>query len=464
MKGRPVAVSIALVVAACTPLDGDLASDTRTSASSSTVPAPSTSTSVGVPPEISFGAVDRGVLAEFRLVERTEELQPAPTGASGDRISLTGCRITWFGEYEFEFEWVPGNELEVTERRTVGLGFIAGDTAWAVAAADIVLDGPGRFVISLSNLDVFHQDGDEETTGDTRIIDDPSAFMCLVTVEGPEPVEGEATMSVPLSVDLRPPDPLHPPDSIQGVVERMDPSDPTEVYRPLAALAAYLPRFPIDVVYVIPDVLVDSLTLEIEGACVDLSSGYGDGTYINQHTGCLDGRHQGLAVDEVWSVDTPGGIVAELQPLRWWGHPGVSAVLDDNDYLDSRDLPDGANEIYRVRVDETLVSVVRFVAEDGIVTFGMEGVGDNSAGGGFPGEAWDGCYQVQYQDSGYSMVVVADSSWIVTADGRPVEIVDVGDVGVAVISEVITQPSQLEIETTVGQTPECLGITQGQSP
>jgi hypothetical protein len=205
--------------------------------------------------------------------------------------------------------------------------------------------------------------------------------------------------------------------------------------------------------------VLDSLTLEVEGACLDLSSGYRDGTYVSQHTGCLDGLHEGMAFDEVWTVDAPEAILAQMQPLRWWGHSGVEATTDENDYLDQRELPEGATEIYRTEVEDTLVSVVRYVVEDGTITFVMEGVGDNSGGGGFPGEVWNGCYQVQYQDTGYSMIVIADPSWTVTADGQPVDIVDVGDVGVAVVPIVINQRSQLEIETLTGDTPDCQGGT-----
>ena len=457
MKGRLTAVLLAVVVVACNSPTENPASESPASVPSSTATQMPTSTSVFVPPEISFGAVDRGVLVDLRFLDRTDELQPARTDTGGDQVVLTGCRITWFGQYEYEFEWTPGEERgDDTAQRVIDLGFIGGDVGWGVATVEVEIGRQGRFVVPLSNVNVFQSEGDEETTGDTQILDDPSVFACLATVIGPEPVDGEATMTAPLSVELKPPDPIHPPDSIQGIAERTDPIDPTEPYRPLAALAAYLPQFPMDVVYVIPDGVLDSMTLEVEGACLDLSSGYRDGTHVSQHTGCLDGRHEGVAVDEVWTVDAPESILAELQPLLWWGHPGVEGTTDEGDYLDRRDLPEGSTEIYRTEVEDTLVSVVRYVAADGIVTFVMEGVGDNSGGGGFPGEIWNSCYQVQYQDSGYSMIVIADPSWTVTADGQPIDIVDADTVGVAVIPFVISQPSQLEIETPAGNAPSCV--------
>jgi hypothetical protein len=254
MKGRLMAVCIAVVVVACTPPAGDRTVESPASTPSSTASSVSTTTSIGVPPEIIFDAVDRGVLIDLRFLDRTEQLEPAPTGPGGDQVVFRGCRTTWFGQYEFDFEWTPGGETgDGTVRRVIDLGLIGGDVGWGVATVDVEFERQGRFVVPLSNLDVFHPEGDGVTTGDARIMDDPSVFTCMATLIGPEPVDGETTVFARLSVGLKPPNPLHPPDSIQGIVERTDPIDPTEPYRPLAALAAYLPQFPIDVVYVIPD-------------------------------------------------------------------------------------------------------------------------------------------------------------------------------------------------------------------
>lgn len=438
-----LAILLALVLAACGPGTSGVTSPSSTlPPATTTTSATATTLDTDLDPAIVFEEVDRGVATDIRLFDKPGNELPSPPGT----LEWVACRTTWFGNYEFEFDWDPA---AATNPGRIDVTFLAGDSALGLVSIEAELSGPGRFVVPVSNLDIYRYPDDNEWSGHTGTIDEAADFTCLATV-------GASDLTAPLTVVIKPPLPLHPADTVQGIIERMDPTEPDELYRPLAALAASLPDFPLDRVYLVPEATLDSMTYEEDGACSSLESAYRSGVYLSQHLGCLDGQRGGTLTDTGWTVDADGVDIDQLDVLLWWGHPGVEGPKDRNDFLDDRDLPDGTTEVYRAEVAGIFVSVLRSVATNGTITYLAEGLGDAGGGGGFPGEIWNGCYQVQYQDAGYSMVVVADPSWSVTIDEERVEVVDVGDAGVVLVPVVVRSPAQLGIATSEGTAPQCL--------
>lgn len=458
MRVGPLVVVLMAGLAACAPSSVPAGDDPQPTAAVTVASAePSATSTVAEPaPDLVFEPVDTGVAVAIGSSDELRGVDPAPSDPGGDRFEFTGCRMTWFGSFEFEFDWAAGDSRAGQATiREISVSLVVGDSGAGLPPFEVELSGPGGFVIPAARVDPFAHPSADQRVGDSRLIDSASQLWCLAQVGGPEPVAGESTMSSPLTIEVDPPRPIHPPDSIQGRVERLDPTDPAESLRPLAALAGVMAEFPVDIVYVDPNAILERLVWESDGACLVLESTYRGGTHLQQHAGCPDGRFDGRPIDGTWAI---GGDVAvdDLIPLHWLGHPGVDVRGSPEEYLDHRNLPDGAVEVYRVVFDGIHISVVRHVSPSGTVVFELEGVGDTGGGGGFPGEMWNGCYQVQYQQAGYSMIVVADPLWIVSVGGEQIETTDVGGAAVTVVPWAVTSRNQIDIVAVDGTTPECV--------
>lgn len=456
--GRLAILLTGLLAIACQP-----AAEPTESTPGSTVPITTTVTTqaitivVETDPNIVFDEVDTGVANKIKLLDldlatmHFAELDPA-----GDTLDLVGCRTTWFGNYEFEFEWAPApSSNQTSSTRQVVVVFGIGDTGSNGVYFEAELASPGRFVVPVTGFDALS--GPDEIRADTQIIDRVVSVTCIPNPLG-DPVTESAGSATPLTLELTAPLQLHSADSLQGVIEGMDPTDQHNPLRPLGALAGVTPEFPVDVVYVLADQMMTTVIFETDGACHEMTSIYDDEAQVLQHAGCFDGRHGGNAIDDDWTVEIAGGFtVEELQPLHWVGHPGMEIPRTAEEYLDQRELPEGSTEVFRTEVSGILVSVIRYQSDDGgTVSYQLRGLGDNSGGGGFPGEAWAGCYQVEWRETGYSMVVVGDSDWKIEVQGEPIELTEADGVGIAVVPVPIRQRDQIRIETESGEIPPCL--------
>jgi hypothetical protein len=454
--GRLAIPLVGLLVVACQP-----GVEPTDSAPGSTVPntttvTTSTTTVPEVDPHIVFDKVDTGVASniEFLDPELLATMQQAESDPTGDKLDLVACRTTWFGNYEFEFDWAPGSSSNQTgSTRQMAVVFGVGDTGTKAVYFEAELTGPGRFVVPVSGFDPFRSS--DEIRADTVIMDGAGSVSCIPFPLG-DPVLESASSASLLTAEIKAPLPLHSADSLQGIIEDMDPTDQQNPLRPLGALAGVMPEFPVDVVYILPDEVMTTAIFETDGACQVLTTIYGEDIQVLQHAGCFNGRYGGVAVDNDWTVEITDFTVEDLQPLHWIGHPGMEIPRTAEEYQDQRELPENSTEVFRTEVNGILISIIRYEADDGTVSYSMDGLGDNSGGGGFPGEIWAGCYQVEWKETGYSMVVVGDSEWKVEVRNEPIELTEVDGVGIAVVPVPIRQPEQIGIETETGEIPACL--------
>ncbi|MFZ0626086.1 MAG: hypothetical protein WA726_11680 [Acidimicrobiia bacterium] len=457
MRPLGVAALLGLTTVACHVSGEAVPTHPTITAVAATTTDPATTTTVGVDPALVFEDVDRGVAShiEFLDPELPFRTPPADFDPEGEQFDMVGCRTTWFGNYEFEFEWAPAATSSSNgTTRQIAVVFAIGDTGSNGVVFEVNLSRPGRFVVPVEGFDPFGTPDDVFVDG--RIIDDASSFFCVPVYIG-APIVEPADAWESLTVDLEPPLAIHPAGSIQGIIERMDPSDVESTLRPLAALAGATSPFPTDVVYVVPERVMTSIRYETDGGCTVLTSNYGETSTITQHAGCFNGRYEGIPIDDTWTIDVTGDAgVSQLVPLYWVGHPAMNTPQSPAEYLDRRQLPEGATEVLRTDIHGTLVSVIRYLQTDGIVEYVLEGLGDNSGGGGFPGEIWQGCYQVEWKETGYSMIVVGNPDWTVNALEGAVALETVDGVGVAVVPFIVRQRDELHIQDQSGNTPDCV--------
>jgi len=453
---------VGLLAVACQPAGNPFESVPGSSAPTSTTVTESTTTVLDIDPRLVFGAVDTGVAGSIKFLdpELLMTMQQAESDLGGDRFELIGCRTTWFGNYEFEFEWAPGLATDRSSARQIAVSLALGDTGVLGAFFEVELSEPGRFVIPVLAVDPFWTDdnssGRIERGADSVFFDGAASVSCMPMYFGTPVVE--PVTSTPMTVHIKAPLPLHPANTLQGIIEGMNPLDEQTTLRPLGALAGVMPEFPFDVVHVIPGEHMTAASFETDGACLSLTSVYGDAGTVTQHAGCFNGRFGGSPVDDEWTAEVSGDFAVEdLKPLPWVGHPGLEIPRTAEEYLDQRNLPENSTEVFRTEVDGILVSIIRYHSDDGgTVSYSLEGLGDHSGGGGGPGENWAGCYQVQWKESGYSMVIVGNPDWTVKVKTLPVEVVEVDDVGIAVVPFAIRQLEQVRIETETGDVPACV--------
>jgi hypothetical protein len=462
MRFGGLAISlVGLLAVACQAAGEPAESVPGSSAATST--AVTTTTLLEVDPHLVFEAVDMGTASSVKFLdpEPLMTMQQTEFDPAGDSFELIGCRATWFGNYEFEFEWAPGPTGDPKSTRQIVVSLAVGDTGVLGAFFEVELSEPGRFVVPLLAFDPFwngdNSSGRTERGANSPILDDAASVSCIAMYFG-TPVVEPATPMTPMTVEIKAPLPLHPTDTLQGVIEGMDPNDEETPLRPLAALAGVMPEFPLDVVYVIPGERMTTASFETDGACLSMTSKYGEAGIVTQHAGCFNGRFGGTPVDDDWTAEITGDFAVEdLKPLPWVGHPGTQIPRTAEEYLDQRNLPESSTEVFRTEVDGILVSIIRYQSDDGgTVSYSLEGLGDNSGGGGFPGEVWAGCYQVEWKETGYSMVVVGDPDWTLEVRNQPIELTEADGVGIAVVPVPIRQREQLRIETETGEVPACV--------
>lgn len=450
IRKRLALVSIAWLVGACQPAASPPETTVPPTTSNPTV-VTTTAPDVEVPSALVFDEVDTGVATAIRLLdpEPVQTLEEAPSDPGGDRFELVACTITWFGNHQFEFDWEPGPGSPEETSRQIAVAFGVGDTGVLGGYFEVDLSGPGRFVVPLTGVDPWAVD--DEVRGDTTLMD--SSWTTCTPVYFGDPVASTDRQSIPLTRDIARPHPLHDPDSLQGIVEAVDPTDTADPNRPIAAFAGAFEEFPVDALYLLSGRKMTDILHQTDGACIEVTMAYEE-TVVTQHAGCMDGRRGGDPVDEIWTIEIEGDTTPdELERHDWVGHAPMDVPTSPEEYLDRRRLSEGSTEVLRREIDGRWASVLRYENDD-TVAYSLEVLGDRGGGGGFPGEVWNGCHQVQHlDDSELSMVVVGDSSWTVVANGVPIELEDVDGVGIAVVPGRITSPEQIEIQDPSGLAP-----------
>jgi hypothetical protein len=189
--------------------------------------------------------------------------------------------------------------------------FAVDDVGSNGALFEVKLREAGRFVVPVSDINLFGST--EEVEANTRVMDRSELVSCHATYFG-DPVTEDSASSAPLEVAVKPPLARHGEDSIQSIIEQLDPTDTDEVLRPLAALAGFTAEFPVNVVYVIPGVQMSRLSFDTNGACLALTSSYGEIGHVVQHAGCFDGRYGGDPVDDVWTLEISETSKHKLNP------------------------------------------------------------------------------------------------------------------------------------------------------
>jgi len=266
-------------------------------------------------PELVFDPVDTGVLSVRETLTSTELMEvgfPGPEEDGGARFEATGCRATWFGRWDI-------GESRHLRRSDPGHS-----------------GGPGAFTLPITGIYPSVMEGLPwgETTFEFTPDDlgDSSLWRCSFAVTGGDPVHDDPIDLVSARLDVKPPQVLHSPGSLQGWLERLDLLGASDPWLALVWMAAVQDEFPFDVVYLREGHVLERVEYTEDRPCLGLRLVYDDGAETVQFAGCppdislLRGFDQGNIVltDTGWHAAAYGEGVAYLTPVPWEGLAGVA--------------------------------------------------------------------------------------------------------------------------------------------
>jgi hypothetical protein len=300
---RLIAGALAVLALTACSSPATISGTTDASAPRSTPPSSAATTVAVSTPSTSPPTGPTRLSAAWEPIADDADIDQLPAAPPGE-LTLDRCGWRSSATLSFDVTWSPTAGDGGTAQVPLAVGFVVGDQA-AAAVGTATFEGAGAYTIEAT---IRRGENDERAVGRFHLVDTPD-ISCFGQLVGERESEIGSAPLVPAprpAVDGA-------LDTIEGRAASIDLLDENAPLLPLAWLYADPDPPEIDRLHIHPTETMQFMSVETDGACTVVRSGWGDNDVVEivQQVGCppplAQGDQEPMSVeDDVWDVRVQG--------------------------------------------------------------------------------------------------------------------------------------------------------------